>query len=120
MSNDAPKAPENTPVNTPSIAIIHGSTQNIAKKFEEQAGKTPYQIELEHDMNPLPFTFRPFQLAHTLDFKFPPPESESIDDDQDATVCRKKRSPSVEDPSLPPKTNCSRQCTIIPHSLLGR
>ena len=41
-------------------------------------------------------------------------ESESVNDDQDATVRRKKRSPPVEDPSSPIKTNDSCQCTIIP------
>jgi hypothetical protein len=46
-------------------------------------------------------------------------ESESVNDDQDATVRRKKRSPPVEDPSSPIKTNDSRQCTIIPLSLFS-
>ena len=40
-------------------------------------------------------------------------ESESVNDDQDPTVRRKKRSPPVEDPSSPVKTNDSRQCIRI-------
>ena len=41
------------------------------KKIDEQLGKTAYQIELEEDsgVEPFPFIFRPFQLAHTLDSK---------------------------------------------------
>jgi Ca2+-transporting ATPase len=40
-------------------------------KVDEDAGKTAHQIELEQDrnLNPSPFSFRPFQLAHSLDPK---------------------------------------------------
>jgi P-type Ca2+ transporter type 2C len=38
---------------------------------DEHSGMTTYQIELEQDrdVDPAPFAFRPFQLAHTLDSK---------------------------------------------------
>ena len=47
------------------------SKKNQAKKSDENAGKTAYQIEIEQDrdVDPAPFKFRPFQLAHTLDSK---------------------------------------------------
>lgn len=46
-------------------------------------------------------------------------ESESVNDDQDPTARRKKRSPPVEDPSSAPRPNDSRQCFIIALSPFG-
>jgi P-type Ca2+ transporter type 2C len=50
---------------------MSNSKKNKDKEFDENAGKTAYQIELEQDrgVDPAPFAFRPFQLAHTLDSK---------------------------------------------------
>lgn len=47
------------------------SKKKRGKKIGDNPGKTAYQIELEQDggVDPAPFAFRPFQLAHTLDSK---------------------------------------------------
>ena len=64
---DRQEASSSTPPNSKNPK----SKKTKDKRIDEHAGKTTYQIELEQDrgVDPSPFTFRPFQLAHTLDSK---------------------------------------------------
>jgi len=69
VSEKLPSSSSNPPDSTDSTK--HRFRRKKAKKMDADVGKTAHQIELEQDrgVDPAPFSFRPYQLAHTLDPK---------------------------------------------------